>query len=53
MIGQHVFVALLNKRQRTYFFYFLQDSKDEASQLTKWVVPVIGRCLRVSEIVDN
>ena len=53
MIGQHVFVSLLNKRQRTSLFYFLQKTIDEASQLAKRVVPVIARYLRVIEIVDN
>ena len=53
MIGQHVFVPLLHKRQRTSLFYFLQVTIDEASQLAKRVVPVIARCLRVKENVDN
>ena len=53
MIGQHLFVSLLNKRQLTSLFDFLQKTVDEASQLAKRVVPVIARCLRVNEIVDN
>ena len=51
VVCQDIYIPLLQKRQRSSLLKFLQKTVDEASQLTKCVLPVIARCLWVNETV--
>ena len=53
MIGQHIFIPLLHKRQRGSLFDLLQQTVDEPSQFAKRVVPVVICCLTMDEIIRN
>ena len=44
---------LLHRRQRRSLLNLLQKAVDDASQLTKLVVSIIARCLRMNEIYGN
>ena len=55
VVWQHMLIPLLHKRQRYRYSLFdlLQKTINEATQLTKCVVPVLARCLMVNTNVDN
>ena len=53
VICLHILFPLLHKRQRRPLLNLLEKAVGEVSQLTKLVVPIIGRCLGVNQIFGN
>ena len=53
MICQHILFPLLDKRQGRSLPNFLEKAAGEAGQLTKWVVSIIVRCLRMNKIISK